>query len=159
LYMAFRQARRFSDADRSFVKTLARQCAQALERARLYEEEQNARGQAERLAGNLRRLQKVIDATFMSGSLDELLRELLVRLRDAVEPDTATILTVDESGEALVVRDAIGYGGPIQTRVPIGEGFAGTIAATREYRVVDDISKIHVVSAYLRTTGLRSLAG
>ena len=40
----------FSPADRSFARALAQQCAQALERARLYESELNARRAAERSA-------------------------------------------------------------------------------------------------------------
>ena len=47
LALSFTTPREFSDDDRKFMLTLARQCAQALERARLYEAEQNARLQAE----------------------------------------------------------------------------------------------------------------
>jgi serine phosphatase RsbU (regulator of sigma subunit)/anti-sigma regulatory factor (Ser/Thr protein kinase) len=159
LHMAFRQARGFDDADRSFVQTLAHQCALALERARLYEEQHEAREQAERLAGRLRRLQTVIDATFTGGSLDELLEELLIRLREAVAGDTAAILIVDEAGHALVARKAIGFDGPTRTHVPIGQGFAGTIAATQTHLVVPDISTMDVVSPYFAGSGIVSLAG
>jgi serine phosphatase RsbU (regulator of sigma subunit)/anti-sigma regulatory factor (Ser/Thr protein kinase) len=159
LHVGFRQARTFDATDRSVVQILAGQCAQGLERARLHEEEQEARERAERRASRLRRLQTVVDATFASGSLDELLLELLVRLREAVGSDTATILIVDESGEALVERESIGFEAPSGIRVPIGEGFAGTIAATRTQRVVPDISKIVVVNQHLRRAGIVSLAG
>ena len=159
LHIGFREARTFDGADRSFVQTLARQCAQALERARLYEEEQHAREQAEKLAARLRRLQTVIDATFTTGSVDELLHELLVRLREAVGSDTATILIVDEAQGALVAGRAIGFEGPTEARVPIGEGFAGRIAETRRHLVLTDISKATVVSPYFETNGIVSLAG
>jgi signal transduction histidine kinase/PAS domain-containing protein len=44
---AFRAPRRFSEVDRALVLTVAQQCAQALERARLFEAERAARDEAE----------------------------------------------------------------------------------------------------------------
>jgi serine phosphatase RsbU (regulator of sigma subunit)/anti-sigma regulatory factor (Ser/Thr protein kinase)/PAS domain-containing protein len=159
MYIAFRLAREFQEEDLAFVQTLARQCAQALERARLYEEELHAREQAERLAGRLRRLQTVVDATFASGSLDELLERLLTRLRDAVESDTATILILDEQEQVLVTRESVGFAERVTSRVPVGEGFAGKIAAQQRQLVVPDTSQIETVGAQLRNSGVVSLAG
>jgi PAS domain S-box-containing protein len=48
LYVAFRAARTFSAEDTVFLQALARQCAQALDRARLYDAERQARAAAER---------------------------------------------------------------------------------------------------------------
>jgi PAS domain S-box-containing protein len=48
----------FSTDDRQFMISLARQCAQALERARLFEQEQLARAQAERAETQTRELAK-----------------------------------------------------------------------------------------------------
>ena len=45
--LVFRAPRSFSDEDRRFITTLAHHCAQALERARLFEAEQQARREAE----------------------------------------------------------------------------------------------------------------
>jgi signal transduction histidine kinase len=45
--LSFTQPTRFTDEDREFILALAHQCAQALQRARLYEGEQQARTQAE----------------------------------------------------------------------------------------------------------------
>jgi signal transduction histidine kinase len=47
LYAAFRAPRQFSDDDRAFLEALGRQCAQALERVRLFVSEQGARAAAE----------------------------------------------------------------------------------------------------------------
>jgi PAS domain S-box-containing protein len=159
MHIAFRKARQFQEEDLAFAQTLARQCAQALERARLYEEELHAREQAERLAGRLRRLQTVVDATFASGSLDELLERLLTRLRDAVESDTATILILDEKEQMLVTRESVGFADTVISQVPVGEGFAGQIAETQRQLVVADISQINTVGAQLRNSGVVSLAG
>jgi signal transduction histidine kinase/ActR/RegA family two-component response regulator len=45
--LSFHETRRFSGADRAFLVSLARQCSQALSRARLYEAERTARAEAE----------------------------------------------------------------------------------------------------------------
>ncbi len=47
LGIAFREPRKFSEEERDFALTVARQCAVALERARLFEAEQTARSAAE----------------------------------------------------------------------------------------------------------------
>jgi PAS domain S-box-containing protein len=47
LLMSFPEVREFSDDDRAFLRNLGQQCAQALERAQLYEAEQQARAVAE----------------------------------------------------------------------------------------------------------------
>ncbi|KFA93003.1 GAF domain-containing sensor histidine kinase [Archangium violaceum] len=68
LTFGFAQARRFTELERTLMMGLARQCAQAMERARLYENERAARLQAE-AAGQ--RLQLLADAgVLLSGSLE-----------------------------------------------------------------------------------------
>jgi signal transduction histidine kinase len=68
LAFGFAQARHFSELQRTLMLGLARQCAQAMERARLYENERTARLQAE-AAGQ--RLQLLADAgVLLSGSLE-----------------------------------------------------------------------------------------
>jgi signal transduction histidine kinase len=47
LALGFARPRTFTDEEQTFLLTLAQQCAQALERARLYEAEQRARAEAE----------------------------------------------------------------------------------------------------------------
>ncbi|HEY0602046.1 MAG TPA: GAF domain-containing protein [Herpetosiphonaceae bacterium] len=47
IYMAFRTPRQFNADDRALLTTLARQCAQAFERSRLYAAEQQARSAAQ----------------------------------------------------------------------------------------------------------------
>lgn len=47
IYMAFRTPRQFNAEDRALLTTLARQCAQAFERSRLYAAEQQARSAAQ----------------------------------------------------------------------------------------------------------------
>jgi serine phosphatase RsbU (regulator of sigma subunit)/anti-sigma regulatory factor (Ser/Thr protein kinase) len=159
LHLAFRSGSEFDASSYEFVVTLARQCAQALQRAQLYEAEADARARAEILANRLRRLQLIVDAFLEAGSFEVMLHRLLERVRDAIGSDTATILVVDEMGSTLRECASIGFPGSIQTRVPFGVGFAGNIAVEQTPNVVHDISKIEVVSTYLRDTGIVSLAG
>jgi two-component system sensor histidine kinase ResE len=53
LFLGFTRPRRFSESQRSFVLALARQCAQALTRAQLYEAELEARNRLSRLVERL----------------------------------------------------------------------------------------------------------
>ncbi|HVE79899.1 MAG TPA: ATP-binding protein [Gemmatimonadaceae bacterium] len=72
----FAEVRHFTDGDRSFLTTLAQQCAQALERARLYEAERRARDEAqaaERRARFLAESSRVLGSSF---DADEMLRSV-----------------------------------------------------------------------------------
>ncbi len=161
LFMAFRAPRQFGEEDRAMISSIARQCAQALERTRLYEAERNARADALRMARRLRALQSVIDAALAPRSLDELLREMLERVREVLGTDTATILILDEEENCLVTRAALGLEEDAvkRVRIPLGVGFSGTIAARREPLLAEDTANIEIFSPVLRARGLRSLAG
>jgi serine phosphatase RsbU (regulator of sigma subunit)/anti-sigma regulatory factor (Ser/Thr protein kinase) len=51
LHLSFRRARELSDGERTWLQTVVSQCAQALERSRLFDEEQLLRTRSERLQG------------------------------------------------------------------------------------------------------------
>src|SRR5205823_4454567 len=84
-----------------------------------------ARTEAERTAEMLRRLQAVTDAALAYLSLDELLRELLGRIRDILSVDTAAILL--EERHMLIALGARGLEEEVErgVRIPVGQGFAG----------------------------------
>lgn len=123
------------------------------------EREREARQAAELALGRLARLEKIADVALRASNLDELLAGLLETVRDGLKSDYATILLVEGTDE-LVVRAAVGLDEALTSdvRVPVGEGVAGAIAATRTARVIDDLSAVEVVSPYLRDLG-GSLAG
>ena len=114
-------------------------------------------GDAERL----RRLQLVTDAALAHLDLDELLAELLTRIRDALEADTAAVLLLDQARNELVTRSAVGIEEDVEqgVRVPVGDGFAGRIAAERRPIVLDDVDQADVYSPTLRKKGIKSLLG
>src|SRR5262249_46633811 len=147
LWISFRRSRRFGAEDRAMIATIARQCAQALERARLYEAERKARGDALRMARRLRALQSIIDVAIAPSSLDELLGNLLARVREVLSTDTATVLILDEERAELVTQASLGTEeAEHHLRVPLGAGFAGAIAAQRKESVVEDTSTIEIFS-------------
>ncbi|MFN8474605.1 MAG: GAF domain-containing protein [Anaerolineae bacterium] len=78
----FKEARVFDDTDRAYVLGLAQQCAQALERARLYEAETTARRRAEEAQQRVDFVARV--STVLSGPLDYQTR--LERLAQVVIP-------------------------------------------------------------------------
>jgi signal transduction histidine kinase len=109
----------------------------------------------------LRRLQAVTDAALAHLSLDDLLDELLVRIRDALDADTCAVLLLNEPAEELVVRAAKGLEEEVERRVriPFGQGFAGRVASERRPIAVDDVEHADVLNPILREKGIKSLLG
>jgi signal transduction histidine kinase len=112
-------------------------------------------------ADALRRLQHVADAALAHLQLDDLLDELLSRIRDALDADTSALLLIDERGQELVARAAKGLEGEVErgVRIPVGMGFAGRIAAERRPVVIDDVDHSEVLNPILRERGVKSLLG
>lgn len=112
-------------------------------------------------AERLRRLQAVTDVALAHLSLDQLLDELLLRIRDALDADTAAFLLLDDTGSDLVARAAKGIEEEVErgVRIPVGQGFAGRIAAARRPVVLDDVDHADVLNPLLREKGIKSLAG
>ena len=100
----------------------------------------------------LERLRVALDTSPARLSLDDLLADLLDRARALLDAETATLLLADERGESLSVRASQGRTQRVnlRARVPIGQGFAGGIAATRTPRILNDTHHANVVSDYLR---------
>jgi GAF domain-containing protein len=135
----------YGEEDVQLAAEIANRAALHLDNARLFLDQANAARQA-------RRLQAIVDAAFISGTLEELLRELLERVRQALGTDLAAILLMEEEEPVLRMRSEIGIGEETRrtVRVPLGEGFAGVIAARRQPLVVEHTHEYPVVSPYLR---------
>ena len=112
-------------------------------------------------AEQLERIQSIADAALAHLELRELLDELLVRIRDALEADTAAFLLLDEETGELVARAASGLEESVRAgaRVPLGRGFAGRVAAERRTITLEDLEQADVVNPILREKGLKSLLG
>jgi serine phosphatase RsbU (regulator of sigma subunit)/anti-sigma regulatory factor (Ser/Thr protein kinase) len=133
----------------------------AIEHARLYDAERTARQEAEAAVTELRALQELADAALSHLDLDDMLGEVLDRLRDALRADTSAILIIDEESNELVARAARGLEEEVErgVRIPIGRGFAGRIAAERRIVEIPDLSKAEVANPILREKGLIALLG
>ncbi len=82
-------------------------------------------------------------------------------LQEYMSVDTVTFLIPVKNQQYLAVYATIGLEEEIaqQIRIPIGQGFAGRIAASMTPIVVNDLSKIEIFSPILRQKNLKSLAG
>ena len=108
-------------------------------------------------------VQRVTESALAYLDLDDLLKELLDRVTDILDADTAAVLLVEEGGRTLAARAAKGLEEEVERgfRLPVGRGFAGRVAFTREPVVVDDLesSPIQPVNPLFREKGVRSLLG
>src|SRR3989440_2304061 len=109
----------------------------------------------------LRRLLAVTDAALAQLDVDDLLDELTLRTRELMGTDTATILLLDPSGRELVATSASGLEEEVRqgVRVPLGEGFAGHIAASGQPLVIDHVDRTTVVNQILIDERLAVMAG
>jgi signal transduction histidine kinase len=109
----------------------------------------------------LARLQVVSDAALAHLSPDDLLDELLARVRDVLSADTCAVLLFDEKTNELVARAAKGLEEEVEqgVRIPIGRGFAGRIASEQRPVVIDDVDHSYVLNPILREKGVKSLLG
>ena len=85
-------------------------------------------------AERLRDLRSVTDAALAYLPLEDLLTELLGRVVGILDADTAAILLLEDDDSTLVARAAKGLEEEVErgVRIPVGKGFAGRIAATRQ---------------------------
>jgi phosphoserine phosphatase RsbU/P len=109
----------------------------------------------------LRRIQAVTDAVLSRLDAADLFDELLDRVRDLLQVDTAAILLLDVRARHLVATAAKGLEMEVRQgfRVSIGRGFAGRIAATRKPVIIDEVTADKVVNPVLLQVGIRSLLG
>ena len=146
--------RTFSEEDLAVATELSSLAGLAVRNGQLHAAEREARATAEAALDRLGRLTTITDAAIRSSSTETLLKTLLEAVREAVTSDRAAILLL-EGADELVVQAAVGIDDEVASgvRVPLGAGLAGTIAATRTPLVIDDLSTVDVVSAYLRNFG------
>src|SRR5215470_17241364 len=129
------------------------------EREELLARERAARAEAEHATESILRLQALTDSALSRFELDDLLREMLDRIRELLATDSAAILLLTEDDQALSVRATIGLeDAAMGLRIPLGQGVAGSIAASRAPLIVEDISAVEVINPVLRRN-VRSLIG
>ncbi len=123
--------------------------------------ERGARARTEEVLRQLRAVQAVTEAALAYLDLDSLLQALLDRLAEVLEVDTVAILLLTEDGQRLVPRAARGIEEEVKAGIhlPLGEGFAGRIAAEQRPMVLEDVEHSAVLNSILRQKGIKSLLG
>ncbi|MDQ2856506.1 MAG: MASE1 domain-containing protein [Acidobacteriota bacterium] len=123
------------------------------EREQLLKLEREARIEAENATEATKRLQAVTDAALQHLAVDDLLQEMLERVRELLEVDSVAILLLSEDGKELKLSARVGLERELSPNVsvPFGRGIAGGIAASRAPIVIDDLSQTDVQNPVLRT--------
>lgn len=105
-------------------------------------------------------LLSIADSALGYMSLEDMLSELLERIRDSLEVDTAAVLLLDEDRGVLVARAARGLEEEVRqgVQVPLARGFAGRVAAEAR-PIIIDVDHADVVNPILRQQGIRSMLG
>lgn len=107
--LSFAQPQTFDKDDQAFMLSLARQCAQALDRARLYEAEQQARQQAEAAAERTAGLQKVTAALSQALTPAQVVALVIEQSIEILNATAGAVVLCDEEGKALELVHAVGY--------------------------------------------------
>ena len=103
----------------------------------------------------------VTDSKLSRLDVEDLLIELLERVRGIVDADTAAVLLLDKETGDLVARAACGIEEEVRqgVRVPVGVGFAGRIARSKEPVLLDRVDSTTVANPILWEKGIRVMLG
>jgi PAS domain S-box-containing protein len=99
------------------------------ERARLLASQTAARATAESALARLHAIESITDSALGRVAFDELLRELLTRLRNALNADDAAILLLNEDRSSFVIRayDGASMPGALGLTIPLDSPLAGRV--------------------------------
>jgi PAS domain S-box-containing protein len=131
------------------------------ERAQIFDREQRARHEVEVTMDRMRQVQTVTDIALAHLSLDELLEDLLSRVKEAMQVDTVAILLMSADGQELVAWAAKGFEEEVEhgVRIPLGAGFSGKVATNKSPVIINDLESADVLNPLLREKGIKSLLG
>jgi hypothetical protein len=120
-----------------------------------------AEPRAERGARGLSDLQLLTDSALARLDVDDLLLELLARVEDILDADTAAVLLLDKASGQLVARAARGIEEEVHqgVHIPLGTGFAGRIAASRRPVRLERVDHTTVANPILWQKGIRVMLG
>ena len=89
------------------------------------------------------------------------LTEILDDIRRQLRADTASVLLLDRSRTLLESAATVGLDRTVRRarRIPLGQGFAGRVAQTRQPVVLTDVNSSNVLNPVLLDHGVRTLLG
>ncbi|MGH4006812.1 MAG: ATP-binding SpoIIE family protein phosphatase [Pseudonocardiaceae bacterium] len=109
----------------------------------------------------LRRVESVTDSALAHLDVEDLLVELLDRVRELLAVETATVLLLDSFSQQLVATAARGIEAVVRQgiRIPMGKGFAGRVAAEKRPVIIERVDHTNVLYTIFRDHGICSLLG
>jgi len=110
---------------------------------------------------SLRDIRSITDAALSRLDEGEFLTELLGRVKDILQADTAAVLLLDDPSGQLTATAAAGLEEEVRqgVRIPVGRGFAGRIAAERRPVIIDRVDRTTVLNPILIAKGIRAMMG
>ncbi|OUZ09160.1 hypothetical protein BHE97_11755 [Aeromicrobium sp. PE09-221] len=86
---------------------------------------------------------------------------ILHEARERLGTQTASLLLVSENGTVLEPYASVGLRHTLRaaSRVPVGQGFAGRIALSRQPLSLSQVTRENVINPLIRTSGVQSLLG
>ena len=146
-----------------FIRDVSERVRRQQERETLLRE-QAARAEAERVAELVSGMQLLVDAALMHRTLDDILEDLILRVRGVLQADAATILLSGDDERLSVAASSVPGafdGEPEEERQPIelGEGFAGRVAETRDAMLAHNPEPADLPDPALGRLEIESLIG
>jgi PAS domain S-box-containing protein len=141
-----------------FVRDVTDRRRQQDEREALVRE-QAARAEAERVAGMVSGMQLLVDAALAHRTLDDILFDLVARVRAVLDADAAAIYLAADRTLTLAAASGDAPTAAGSAPLPFGTGFAGRVAAQREPMLVQDPPPAELPYPALAELGIDSLIG
>jgi signal transduction histidine kinase len=151
------QPRAWPDADLEFVREMAASAMTEIELRTTVRQLEDARAEAEGAAMALRELQAISDAALVNLEIDDLLRELLARVRAAVDADFAAVL-IDGTTRASSGESSPGLALVELPLVAGGEALGMLVVGTRSSSAMstDDERKLLELAAERAAQGIQN---
>jgi len=122
------------------------------DRERAARELEEARSAADQALRELTTLGRITDVALAQATYDEMLRELLRRLREELGADMAHVLLLDDSRQrlALQLADGLAADADLDVNIPLGRGITGRVALTGRSLVLESLVGVEVLSPTVR---------
>lgn len=133
--------RAFTEDDVGFLQSMADVLALAIERGEHEEAREAARATAEAALAKLHAIETITDTALAQMSLDELLSELLARLRHALHADHTVMLLLDEERRQFDIRAINGLWSErlLGVSVPITSPISGRVMQEMRGMIFTDV--------------------
>jgi PAS domain S-box-containing protein len=132
--VTFAAARAFDGSDRRLLESIGRQCAEALDRAALYERERDARRIAQRATERLVRLQAMTAALATAVTGPDVAEIVVTQGAVALGADAAAVHLLTDDGRELTLSAQSGYPDDLagrSSRLSVGEALGAGDAIRR----------------------------